>query len=104
MVTLPSSRRASMKKAADVLKPRMRQRIRTGRAANGAKDHDWAMIEIRPDDTPEADDPGHAILLLRGTATPEPSATTSARPRSLPHSPPWSGPRPRDGRPRKTTR
>ena len=65
MVTLPSGRRASVKKAADVLKPGMWQRMRTGQAAKGAKDYDWAMIEIIPDDIPEGHDDGHAVLLLR---------------------------------------
>ena len=64
-VTLPSGRRVSVKKAADVLKPWMWQRMRTGQATKGAKDYDWAMIEIRPDDTPDSHDDGHAVLLLR---------------------------------------
>ena len=43
----------------------MWQRMRTGSATKGAKDYDWAMIEITPDDTPEGQDDGHAFLLLR---------------------------------------
>jgi hypothetical protein len=39
--------------------------MRTGSATKGAKDYNWAMIEITPDDTPEGQDPGHAVLLLR---------------------------------------
>ena len=39
--------------------------MRTGSATKGAKDYHWAMIEITPDDTPEGQDPGHAVLLLR---------------------------------------
>ncbi|MGH3237797.1 MAG: IS701 family transposase, partial [Streptosporangiaceae bacterium] len=65
LVTLPSGRRVSVKKAADVLKPWMWQRMRTGQATKGAKDYDWAMIETRPDDTPDGHEPGHAVLLLR---------------------------------------
>ena len=39
--------------------------MRTGQATKGAKDYHWAMIEITPDDTPEGQDDGHAVLLLR---------------------------------------
>ena len=65
MVTLPSGRRLTVKTAASLVKPGMWQRMRTGSATKGAKDYDWAMIEITPDDTPEGQDPGHAVLLLR---------------------------------------
>jgi len=54
-----------VKKAASLVKPAMWQRMRTGAAPKGAKDYDWAMIEILPDDTPEGQDDGHAFLLLR---------------------------------------
>ena len=54
-----------MKKAASLVKPAMWQRMRTGSGTKGAKDYNWAMIEIRPDDTPEGHDDGHAFLLLR---------------------------------------
>ena len=44
----------------------MRQRMRTGSATKGAKDYDWAMTGILPDDTPDGqEDNGHAFLLLR---------------------------------------
>ena len=65
MVTLPSGRRLTVKTAASLVKPAMWQRMRTGSATKGAKDYHWAMIEITPDDTPEGQDPGHAVLLLR---------------------------------------
>jgi SRSO17 transposase len=65
MVTLPSGRRASVKQAAKLLKPSMWHRMRTGQATKGAKDYDWAMIQIVPDDTPDGHDDGHAVLLLR---------------------------------------
>jgi SRSO17 transposase len=64
-VTLPSGRRATVKTAASLVKPGMRQRMRTGSATKGIRDYHWAMIEITPDDTPEGHDPGHAVLLLR---------------------------------------
>jgi SRSO17 transposase len=64
-VILPSGRRASVKQAASLLKPRMWQRTRTGQATKGAKDYDWAMIQTVPDDTPDGHGPGHAVLLLR---------------------------------------
>jgi SRSO17 transposase len=65
MVTLPSGRRVTVKTAADLVKPAMWQRMRTGSATKGAKDYHWAMIEITPDDTPGGQDDGHAFLLLR---------------------------------------
>jgi hypothetical protein len=60
-----SSGRLTVKNAASLVKPGMWQRTRTGQATKGAKDYDWAMIEITPDDTPEGHDDGHAVLLLR---------------------------------------
>ena len=65
MVTLSSGRRLTVKTASSLVKPAMWQRMRTGSATKGAKDYHWAMIEITPDDTPEGQDPGHAVLLLR---------------------------------------
>ena len=65
-VTLPSGRRLSVKTASNLVKPAMWQRMRTGSATKGAKDYDWAMIGILPDDTPDGqEDGGHAFLLLR---------------------------------------
>jgi hypothetical protein len=64
-VTLPSGRRLTVKNAVSLVKPSMWQRMRTGQATKGAKDYDWAMIEITPDDTPEGQDDGHGFLLLR---------------------------------------
>ena len=78
MVTLPSARRLTVKTASSLVKPAMWQRMRTGSATKGAKDYHWAMIEITPDDTPDGQDDGHAMLLCDGTATPAPSAITCA--------------------------
>jgi SRSO17 transposase len=65
-VTLPSGRRLSVKTASNLVKPAMWQRMRTGSATKGAKDYDWAMTGILPDDTPDGqEDGGHAFLLLR---------------------------------------
>ena len=65
-VTLPSGRRLSVKTASNLVKPAVWQRMRTGSATKGAKDYDWAMIGILPDDTPDGQqDGGHAFLLLR---------------------------------------
>jgi hypothetical protein len=65
MVTMASGRRLTVETAASLVKPAMWQRMRAGSATNGAKDYHWAMIEITPDDTPEGQDPGHAVPLLR---------------------------------------
>jgi SRSO17 transposase len=65
-VTLPSGRRLPVKTASNLVKPVMWQRMRTGSATKGAKDYDWAMTGILPDDTPDGqEDGGHAFLLLR---------------------------------------
>jgi SRSO17 transposase len=64
-VTLPSGRRLTAKDASLLVKPGMWQRMRTGSATKGARDYHWAMIEVTPDDTPEEQDDGHAVLLLR---------------------------------------
>src|SRR6266487_3160076 len=64
-MTLPSGRRLTVKTASSLIKPAMWQRMRTGSATKGAKDYHWAMIEITPDDTPEGQDDGHSVLLLR---------------------------------------
>jgi SRSO17 transposase len=65
-VTLPSGRRLSAKTASNLVKPAMWQRMRTGSATKGAKDYDWVMLGILPDDTPDGQqDNGHAFLLLR---------------------------------------
>jgi SRSO17 transposase len=63
-VTLPS-RRLTVKEASLLVKPGMWQRMRTGSATKRAKDYHWAMIEITPNDTPEGQDDGDAVLLLR---------------------------------------
>ncbi|MFZ0192771.1 MAG: transposase, partial [Streptosporangiaceae bacterium] len=65
VVTVPSGRRLAVKTAQNLVKPGMWQRMRTGSATKGAKDYHWAMIEIKPDDTPDGHDDGHAFLLLR---------------------------------------
>jgi SRSO17 transposase len=63
--TLPSGRRLTVQTAGKLVKPGMWQRMRAGSAAKGAKDYHWAMIAITPDDTPDGQDDGHAVLLLR---------------------------------------
>jgi SRSO17 transposase len=65
LVTLPSGRSLTVKNAAKLAGPAAWQRMRAGSATKGAKDYHWAMIEVRPDDTPEGHDDGHAVLLLR---------------------------------------
>jgi SRSO17 transposase len=64
-VTLPSGRRLAVKTAQNLVKPGMWQRMRTGSATKGAKDYHWAMIDIKPDDTPDGHEDGHAFLLQR---------------------------------------
>jgi len=63
-VTVASGRRLTVKTADSLARPAMWQRMRTGPATKGARDYHWAMTEITPDDTPEGQHPGHAVLLL----------------------------------------
>lgn len=41
------------------------QRLRTGPGTKGARHYDWAMLEITADDTPDDQDNGHSLLLIR---------------------------------------
>jgi SRSO17 transposase len=41
------------------------QRLRTGSGTKGVRHCDWAMLQITPDDTPEGQDEGHSVLLIR---------------------------------------
>jgi hypothetical protein len=65
MITLHSGLRLTVKNTANLVKPGMGQRMRTGSATKGARDYHWAIIEVTPGDTPEDHDDGHAFLLLR---------------------------------------
>ena len=82
--------------AGDLLQYAHDQGIRAGSATKGAKDYDWAMIGILPDDTPDGqEDNGHAFLLLRRhryTSTVSYSAGWTAA-RSPPGPPGTDGPR-----------
>lgn len=41
-------------------------RMRTGHGLKGDRHYDWALIEVRPDDTPTgSDNSGHAFLVAR---------------------------------------
>ena len=39
--------------------------VRTGHGLKGDRHYDWAMLGVRPDDTPDNQAPGHAYLLVR---------------------------------------
>jgi SRSO17 transposase len=55
--------------AARLLRPRHWQRMRTGSGSKGARDYYWAIMQVKPDDTPPGQagehDDGHSCLLLR---------------------------------------
>ncbi|MGI5508741.1 IS701 family transposase [Streptomyces sp. CA-106131] len=40
-------------------------RLRTGHGLKGDRHYDWAVLGIRPDDTPDGHRPGHAAVLVR---------------------------------------
>ena len=65
-VTLPSGRRVKVVETTTVLPKGSWHRMRTGTGGKGAKDYDWAMLAVRPDDTPPGRDPhGESVLLIR---------------------------------------
>jgi len=41
------------------------QRLRTGSGTEGVRHSDWAMLQITADDTPDGQDDGHSVLLIR---------------------------------------
>jgi SRSO17 transposase len=41
------------------------QRLRTGSGTKGVRHYDWAMLQITADDTPDDQDNGHSVLLIR---------------------------------------
>jgi SRSO17 transposase len=54
------------KDALKLLPGRAWARMRTGSGSKGARDYDWAVIEVAADDTPEGDGPdGVSVLLMR---------------------------------------
>ena len=54
------------KDALRLIPKRAWQRMRTGTGSTGARDYDWAMLEVLADDTPDGhDDAGVSVLLAR---------------------------------------
>lgn len=54
------------KEALRLIPKRAWQRMRTGTGTKGARDYDWAMLEVVADDTPDGqDDAGVSVLLAR---------------------------------------
>jgi hypothetical protein len=51
--------------AVKLIPDRAWQRLRTGSGAKGARHYDWAMLEITADDTPDDQDDGNSMLLIR---------------------------------------
>jgi SRSO17 transposase len=76
-VTTPDRRRRTCTALARLVPDRAWHRMRTGSATKGAKDYDWALLDVTADDTPTTGDPadpadpqppgpaGHSMLLIR---------------------------------------
>ncbi|MEV4105992.1 IS701 family transposase [Nonomuraea sp. NPDC049649] len=60
-----AGRTLAAKDAATLIPAGAWMRLRTGSGTKGTRHYDWAMLAIRPDDTPDEHDPGHAALLIR---------------------------------------
>ncbi|MGH3270345.1 MAG: IS701 family transposase [Trebonia sp.] len=65
MVTLGSGKTVTAAGAAAAIPARAWQRMPTGTGTKGTRDYDWAMIEITGDDTPDDQEQGHSMLLVR---------------------------------------
>jgi SRSO17 transposase len=52
-------------RAVNLIPDRAWQRLRTGSGTKGARHYDWAMLEITADDTPDDQDEGRSVLLVR---------------------------------------
>ena len=71
-VTTPDQRRRTCAEAVRLVPDTAWHRMRTGTATKGAKDYEWALLAIEPDDTPTGTQPdrhpwptGHSALLAR---------------------------------------
>jgi SRSO17 transposase len=65
-VTLPSGRLLEAAEAPRLIPARAWQRMRTGTGSKGARDYDWAMMQVRADDVPgDGQDAGESVLLIR---------------------------------------
>jgi SRSO17 transposase len=51
--------------AVQVIPDRAWQRLRTGSGTKGTRHYDWAMLQVTADDTPDSQDDGHSVLLIR---------------------------------------
>jgi SRSO17 transposase len=60
-----SGRTVTAAGAAGLIPARAWHRMRTGSGTKGTRHHDWAMLEVTSDDTPEGHDDGHSVLLAR---------------------------------------
>ena len=65
-VTTPDHRRRTCTDAIALVPATAWARMRTGSATKGAKDYDWALLAIEPDDTPTSDT--SAAYLLRSSS------------------------------------
>jgi SRSO17 transposase len=64
-LTLGSGRAMAAAAAAALIPARAWQRMPTGTGTKGIRDYDWAMIAVTSDDTPESQEEGHSVLLVR---------------------------------------
>jgi SRSO17 transposase len=64
-VTVSSGRTVTAAAAAGLIPARAWHRMRTGSGTKGTRHHDWAMLEVTSDDTPDGHAGGDSVLLLR---------------------------------------
>jgi SRSO17 transposase len=64
-VTPGSGQAVTAARAVQLIPDRGWQRLRTGSGTKGVRHYDWAMLQITADDTPDGQDDGHSVLLIR---------------------------------------
>src|SRR6516165_9701291 len=65
VVAAGSGRTVTAAGAARMIPARAWQRMRTGSGTKGTRRYDWAMLQVTSDDTPDGQDGGQSVLLVR---------------------------------------
>jgi SRSO17 transposase len=64
-LTAGAGRTLTAAEAARLVPARAWHRMRTGSGTKGTRHYDWAMLEVTSDDTPDGQNDGHSVLLVR---------------------------------------
>ena len=64
-ITAGAGRTLTVTEAVRLIPARAWHRMPTGSGTKGTLHYDWAMLEVTSDDTPDGQDEGHSVLLIR---------------------------------------